>query len=122
CSGEKQTSTQDDMATQVRVVNQNKIYGAWQSQDKSFGYEFHASPTLISSFAVDSLIELSYQPEGVIYQDSKPAAHFIWSLLANGVIRLEIKVAACQARPLTICVTDTIQMIDLKGSNEQNGN
>ena len=120
CSGEKQTSTQDDVAAQVQLINQNKIYGTWQSSDKSFGYEFHASPTKISSFAADNLIELSYQPEGVIYKDSKPAGHFIWTLLGNGVIRAEIKLATCQARPLTICTTDTIQMIDLKGSNEQN--
>ncbi|NQZ11293.1 MAG: hypothetical protein HRT35_29430 [Algicola sp.] len=119
CSGEQQTSEQDNAATELLRVSEAKMYGAWQSTDKSYGYEFHASPTKFGTALGITLLEVHYQPEGIIYENSKPAKYFIWSLLPNALLRLEVKVPSCQARPLTLCTTDSVQFIELQGSNEK---
>lgn len=120
CSGEQYDSSQADTFVEQLTINEQKMYGAWQSSDGAYGYEFHASPTQIGTLIPDfSYTEGMFQPEGVLYKDGKPHVEFVWSLQPSGTLRLDIKESTCQAKPLTLCTTDSIHFVEVLGSNEK---
>ncbi|MFT4928344.1 MAG: hypothetical protein ACI8WB_004463 [Phenylobacterium sp.] len=117
CSGEEQTSGQADVTTELIEVNERKMLGAWQSTDQLQGFEFHASPAQFGAIVAIEYEETFYQPEGVVYQNGQPSLYFTWLMLANGSLRLDVKKPSCQSRPLVLCATDSVQTIQVIGSN-----
>jgi hypothetical protein len=121
CSGEEQTVEQSTANVELLQINERKMFGAWQSADKTYGYEFHASPTKQATLIADfELQQAHFQPEGIIYKEGKVSSYFNWVLLANGLLRLDVKTSACQSRPLTLCATVSSQTIEVLGTNERN--
>lgn len=121
CSGESEN--QSNVTTELELVklNEKKLYGAWKSQDGTFGYEFHASPTQEGTIDPDFEVqEIHLQNEGVIYRDGKKSEYFNWRLLADGSLQLDIRERSCQSRPLVICAREAIQRIEVIGSNANN--